>query len=74
MMRLHDMVQADDHFRNTHWAANERYCKQLERDARKAKAVASAVKGPVTPIAPCSILQRHGDVNLFLDPPAAAGL
>jgi glucosamine-6-phosphate deaminase len=43
-------------------------------DARKAKAVAAAVKGPVTPLAPCSILQRHGDVNLFLDPPAAAGL
>ena len=41
-------------------------------DARKAKAVAAAVKGPVTPSAPCSILQRHGDVNLFLDPPAAA--
>jgi len=43
-------------------------------DARKARAVAAAVKGPVTVQVPSSILQRHANVSLFLDPPAAAGL
>ncbi len=43
-------------------------------DARKAEAVRRAVSGPVTPEAPASILQRHADTKLFLDPPAAAGL
>ncbi|HNY28896.1 MAG TPA: glucosamine-6-phosphate deaminase [Candidatus Sumerlaeota bacterium] len=43
-------------------------------DARKADAVWGAVEGPVTPDVPASILQRHGDCHLFLDPPAAARL
>jgi len=43
-------------------------------DARKAKAVAAAVRGPVTPAVPSSILQRHANVRLFLDPPAASQL
>lgn len=41
-------------------------------DARKAKAVAAAVEGPVTPKAPASILQRHVDCAVFLDTASAA--
>ncbi len=41
-------------------------------DARKAEAVRGAVEGPITPDVPASILQRHADCHLFLDPPAAA--
>jgi glucosamine-6-phosphate deaminase len=43
-------------------------------DSRKADAVRGAVEGPVTPDLPASILQRHGDCHLFLDPPAASKL
>jgi len=43
-------------------------------DARKAKAVAAALEGPVTPTQPASILQRHKACTIYLDPPAAAGL
>jgi glucosamine-6-phosphate deaminase len=43
-------------------------------DSRKAEAVRGAVEGSVTPDVPASILQRHGDCRLFLDPPAAARL
>ena len=41
-------------------------------DARKAKAVAGAVDGPLTNMCPSSILRKHADCTLFLDPPAAA--
>jgi glucosamine-6-phosphate deaminase len=41
-------------------------------DARKAKAVQAAVEGEVSPLFPASILQRHADCSLFLDPPAAS--
>ncbi len=41
-------------------------------DARKAKAVADSVQGPVSPLVPASILQTHPRLNLFLDEPAAA--
>jgi glucosamine-6-phosphate deaminase len=41
-------------------------------DARKAQAVKDAVEGPVTPLHPGSILQRHPNTLLFLDPPAAS--
>lgn len=40
-------------------------------DERKARAVAAAVEGPVSPEFPASIVQRHPDCTLFLDPPAA---
>jgi glucosamine-6-phosphate deaminase len=40
-------------------------------DRRKAKVVRDAVEGPITPAAPASILQRHTDVTLYLDPQAA---
>jgi glucosamine-6-phosphate deaminase len=40
-------------------------------DERKAAAVQKSVEGPVTPDVPASILQRHPDAALFLDPPAA---
>jgi glucosamine-6-phosphate deaminase len=43
-------------------------------DARKAAAVKGAVEGPVTNLCPSSILQRHPDCTMFLDPAAAAGL
>lgn len=43
-------------------------------DARKAAAVAAAVNGPVTPMCPASILQRHPDATLHLDAASAAGL
>ncbi len=41
-------------------------------DKRKAAAVRAAVEGPVTPMHPASILQRHPRAVLFLDPPAAS--
>jgi len=41
-------------------------------DARKAKAVAGAVDGPLTNMCPSSILRNHPDCTLFLDPPAAS--
>jgi glucosamine-6-phosphate deaminase len=40
-------------------------------DRRKAQAVRDAVEGPITPAVPASILQRHTDVTLYLDPQAA---
>lgn len=43
-------------------------------DARKAVAVAAAVEGPVTPMLPSSILQRHPDCHLFLDAASASRL
>ncbi|MBR1920774.1 MAG: glucosamine-6-phosphate deaminase [Kiritimatiellae bacterium] len=43
-------------------------------DARKADAVAGAVDGPLTNMCPASILRRHGDCGLFLDPAAASKL
>ena len=41
-------------------------------DARKAEAVRDTLEGLVTPLVPASILQRHADCHLFLDPPSAA--
>ena len=41
-------------------------------EQRKAAAVQAAVEGPVTPLHPASILQRHPNAVLFLDPPAAS--
>jgi glucosamine-6-phosphate deaminase len=43
-------------------------------DARKARAVARTLEGPVTPEVPASILQRHPDCHLFLDGPSAGEL
>ncbi len=43
-------------------------------DARKAEAVARCLEGPVSPMAPASVLQNHPDVTVYLDEPAAAGL
>jgi len=41
-------------------------------DERKAEAVKEAVEGPITPEVPASILQRHADATIYLDPPAAS--
>ncbi len=41
-------------------------------DERKAKAAQAAVEGPVDPLHPASILQRHPNTVLFIDPPAAS--
>lgn len=41
-------------------------------DRRKAGAVRAAVKGPVTPRVPASILQTHPEVTLFLDRESAS--
>ena len=41
-------------------------------DRRKAQAVKMSVEGPVTPMAPASILQKHPDTVLYLDPDAAS--
>lgn len=41
-------------------------------DARKAKAVKAALEGPVSPDFPASIMQRHPDCRIYLDPPSAA--
>jgi glucosamine-6-phosphate deaminase len=43
-------------------------------DARKAEAVAATVNGPVTPMCPASILQRHPRTTLHLDLASASGL
>ncbi|MDR3711002.1 MAG: glucosamine-6-phosphate deaminase [Capsulimonadaceae bacterium] len=43
-------------------------------DERKAKAVRGAVKGPVTPMLPASILQTHDFATLYLDRAAASQL
>lgn len=40
-------------------------------DERKAAAVRAAVRGEVTNLAPASILQRHPNVQLYLDPHSA---
>ncbi len=40
-------------------------------DKRKAQAVKGAVEGPVTPQVPASILQRHPNTTLYLDPESA---
>ncbi len=40
-------------------------------DARKAEAVRQAIKGPVTPHVPASILQSHGMCRVFLDEKSA---
>jgi glucosamine-6-phosphate deaminase len=36
-------------------------------DARKAAAVKACVEGPVSPLAPASILQLHAATTLYLD-------
>ncbi len=41
-------------------------------DQRKAEAVKNAARGPVTNAVPASILQKHNDITLFLDKPAAS--
>lgn len=40
-------------------------------DRRKAEAVRDTLEGPVTPMVPASILQRHPACHLFLDPESA---
>jgi glucosamine-6-phosphate deaminase len=41
-------------------------------DARKAEAVKACVEGPVSPLAPASILQTHANTTLYLDRDSAA--
>ena len=41
-------------------------------DTRKAQPVRDALEGPVTPLVPASILQRHPGTVMFLDPAAAS--
>ena len=41
-------------------------------DRRKAEAVRAALKGPVDPMVPASILQRHPDVTIYLDRESAS--
>ncbi|HLY89448.1 MAG TPA: glucosamine-6-phosphate deaminase [Acetobacteraceae bacterium] len=43
-------------------------------DARKAEAVRATIEGAVTNLCPASILQRHPNCQLFLDPPSAGEL
>ncbi len=43
-------------------------------DARKADAVKRCLEGPVSPLAPASILRTHPDATLCLDPHSAAAL
>ena len=56
-------------------------CKQIMKaksilaivpDARKAKAVQGSLEGPVTPMVPASILQKHADTTVYLDAASAA--
>lgn len=41
-------------------------------DQRKAKAVKDSLEGPITNTVPSSILQRHADTHVFLDPASAS--
>ena len=41
-------------------------------DARKAKAVADSLQGPITNMVPSSILQQHPDTTIYLDPDSAS--
>jgi glucosamine-6-phosphate deaminase len=41
-------------------------------DQRKAQAVKACLEGPVSPLAPASMLQQHPDVTIFLDPASAS--
>jgi glucosamine-6-phosphate deaminase len=41
-------------------------------DQRKAEAVARCLKGPVSPEAPASILQKHNNCTVYLDPESAS--
>jgi len=41
-------------------------------DARKAKAVADSLQGPVTNLVPSSILQQHPNTVIYLDPDSAS--
>jgi glucosamine-6-phosphate deaminase len=41
-------------------------------DARKAEAVKQSLEGPITPMMPSSILQRHDRVEVFLDHASAS--
>lgn len=41
-------------------------------DRRKAQAVKAAVTGPVTPLAPASILQQHPQATIYVEPDSAA--
>jgi glucosamine-6-phosphate deaminase len=41
-------------------------------DERKAKAVKAALQGPITPMLPSSILRKHEDCTVYLDPASAS--
>lgn len=41
-------------------------------DRRKAEAVRDTIEGPITPMVPASVLRRHSDCHLFLEPESAA--
>lgn len=43
-------------------------------DERKAAAVAASIEGEIKPDVPASILQSHGSMAIYLDPPAASQL
>jgi glucosamine-6-phosphate deaminase len=51
-------------------AAREILC--IVPDARKAEAVKACVSGPVSPLAPASILQTHAGTTVYLDRDSAA--
>jgi len=51
-----------------------RHCVMLAFGARKAKAIAGAVEGPITSMNPASALQNHPKVTVILDEAAAADL
>ena len=43
-------------------------------DARKAAAVRACLEGPISPLAPASVLQNHPHTTIYLDEPSAAQL
>jgi len=51
-----------------------RACLLLAHGARKARALAAMVEGPVTSMVPASALQLHANVTVLCDEAAAAGL
>lgn len=48
-----------------------RHCSVVVPGPTKAAAVEAALRGPVAPACPASILRRHPDADLYLDPAAA---
>ncbi len=57
---------------SVHWIMKSALIVNSVPDQRKAEAVRKSLEGPVTPLCPASILQRHPNCATHLDRPAAS--